>query len=165
MHPRYVLLVLPAALIFCASLYRRWIPSKKGLAAWAIIQVLFFGMAVAAFIPFRQVQIQKMEFARVMRDSIPDGSLIIAGNYSPVLDYYRAIGLRPGWRILWSGWDWDAQSVETSIRKAWADQVPVYLSTDPRGWSYFEREFIELHFMLKDCKMEPIDPNLYRIYP
>ena len=164
-HPRYLLLVLPAAVVFCASLFRNWIPSKKLLISWAVIQVLFFGMAIAAFMPFRQAQTEKMEFARLMRDSIPDGSLIIAGNYSPVLDYYRGIGLQPDWHIVWPGWNWDAESIEDKIRKSWASQIPVYLSTEPRGWSYFEREFLNLHFMLKDCKKVPIAPNLYRIYP
>ncbi len=165
MHPRYVLMVLPSVLILCASLFRNWIPSQKALVSWAVIQVLFFGIAITAFIPYRQTQIEKMEFALLMRDSIPDGSLIIAGNYSPVLDYYRGIGLRPDWRIVWSGWTWDTESIETKIRSSWADQVPVYLSTEPRGWFYLETEFLNLHFMLKDCKKAPIAPNLYRIYP
>ncbi len=165
MHPRYVLLILPAALIFCASLFKRWIPSKRGLLVWAVIQVLFFGTAVAAFAPFRETQTKKMEFARRMRESIPDGSLIIAGNYSPVLDYYRGIGERPGWQVQWSGWEWNPDAVEARIRDAWANHVPVYLSTDPPGWSYFERELLDLHFMLKDCRKEQIVPNLYRVYP
>jgi hypothetical protein len=165
MHPRYVLLVLPAALIFCASLFKRWIPSTKGVVLWAAIQVLFFGIALAAFAPFRETQTKKIEFARMMRDTIPDGSLIIAGNYSPILDYYRGIGARPGWQIQWSGWDWNPQKVEATIQKSWSNHVPVYLSTDPPGWSYFEGEFLDIHFMLKDCKKEPIAPNLYRIYP
>jgi hypothetical protein len=165
MHPRYVLVVLPASLILCASLYSRWVPSKKGPILWAVIQVLFLGIALAALSPYRQIQIKKMEFARVLRDSIPDGALIIAGNYSPVLDYYRGIGVRPGWRILWSGWNWDAKAVEAEIRNSWAGNVPVYLSTDPAGWSYFEREFLDLHYMLKGCKREPVVPHLFRLYP
>jgi hypothetical protein len=165
MHPRYVLLVLPAALIFCASLFQRWIPSRRGLVLWGMMQVLFFGMALAAFAPFRETQTKKIEFARLMRDTIPDGSLIIAGNYSPILDYYRGIGEKPGWQIVWSGWDWNPQTVESKIQESWRNHVPVYLSTDPPGWSYFEGEFLDLHYMLKDCKKETIVPNLYRVYP
>jgi hypothetical protein len=165
MHPRYVLLALPASLIFCASLFRRWVSSRRGPIMWAIIQVMFLGIALAAFYPFRQTQVQKMEFARAMRDSIPGSGLMIAGNLSPVLDYYRGIGVRPDWRILWSGWNWDIKEVEATIRSAWVDGVPVYLSTAPPGWSYFEKEFLDLYFVLKDCKKEPIAPNLFRVYP
>ncbi len=132
---------------------------------WAIVQVLFLGIALTAFYPFRQTQIQKMEFARAMRESIPGRGLMIAGNLSPVLDYYRGIGVRPGWCILWSGWNWDVKEVESAIRKAWVDNIPVYLSTAPPGWSYFEREFLDLHFILKDCRKELIAPNLFRVYP
>ncbi len=165
MHPRYVLVALPASLVLCASLFSRWVPSKRGAVIWAAVQIVFFGVALAAFSPFRQAQTEKIEFARVMRNSIPDGGLIIAGNLSPVLDYYRGIGIRPGWRILWSGWNWDAKTVEAEIRDCWADHIPVYLSTDPRGWSYFEREFLDLHFILKGCRRVQIFPNLFRIYP
>jgi hypothetical protein len=41
----------------------------------------------------------------------------------------------------------------------------VYWSTDPPGWSYFERELLEAHFLFKDCKKEQVAPHLYRILP
>jgi 4-amino-4-deoxy-L-arabinose transferase-like glycosyltransferase len=81
MHPRYALIALPASVILCASLYRRWNPTKRSLAVWAIIQVLMFGVAMAAFSPYRQTQIGKMEFAKRMRESIPGPALLIAGNW------------------------------------------------------------------------------------
>jgi hypothetical protein len=165
MHPRYVLIALPAIMVFSALLFDRWIPSRKGAMVWIAIQVLFLGLAIAAFSPFRHIQTGKKEFARIVRNSIPGAGLIIAGNYSPVFDYYRGIGVRPEWQILWSGWNWDARTVEATIRKAWADGLPVYLSTDPPGWFYFETEFLDLHFMLKDCKREKIAANLFRIQP
>jgi hypothetical protein len=164
-QPRYLLIALPASLILCTSLYRRWIPSRKGLTTWMTLHVIFFGLALATFWPIRQTQIKKMEFARVIRDSIPETALIIAGNYSPVLDYYRGIGMRPGWRILWSGWNWNAQSVDEIIRDAWADHIPVYVSTDFRGWFHLETEFLDLYFLMKGCKKEIIAPNLFRVYP
>ena len=43
---------------------------------------------------------------------------MIAGNYSPILDYYRGIGVRPEWQIVWSGWDWNATDVEARIVEA-----------------------------------------------
>lgn len=165
MHPRYALIILPASVIFCASLYRRWGPSKRALAAWAVVQVLFFGVAMAAFSQYRQAQTGKMEFARFMRESIPGSGLMIAGNYSPILDYYRGIGVRPEWQVVWSGWDWTASAVEARVAEAWNNHVPVYWSTDPPGWSYFERELLEAHFIFKDCKKEQLAPHLYRVLP
>jgi len=165
MHPRYVLLVLPASLVLGSVLYRRWAPSGKGPVVWAVIQVLVFGLALAAFSPFRQIQTEKMQFARAAKNAINGKGLIIAGNLSPVFDYYRGIGLRPEWQILWSGWNWDAKTVEAAIHNAWADHIPVYLSTHAPGWSYFENELLDLHFLLKDCKKEPIAPHLFLVHP
>jgi 4-amino-4-deoxy-L-arabinose transferase-like glycosyltransferase len=165
MHPRYALIILPASAILCASLFRRWIPSKRGLVVWAVMQVLFFGMAMAAFSQYKQTQTGKMEFARLMCESIQGPGLMIAGNYSPILDYYRGIGVRPEWQIVWSGWDWNALAVEAKVTEAWNNHIPVYWSTDPPGWSYFERELLEAYFIFKDCKKERIAPHLYRIRP
>lgn len=165
MHPRYLLVALPASVILCASLFRRWAPSGRGVMIWAIVQIGVFGLAMIAFSPYRQMQTKKMEFARMIRDSVPGPGLVIAGNYSPILDYYRGIGLRPGWQIQWSGWDWKHDAVEAKIAEAWANGIPVYLSTDPPGWSYFEKEFLDAHLMLKDCSKEQILPHLLRVYP
>jgi hypothetical protein len=164
MHPRYTLIVLPASLILCVSLYRRWLPARRRLAAWAVVHVLVFGVALAAFSPYRQSQIAKMEFARSIRESVPDAGLIIAGNCSPILDYYRGIGERPRWQILWAGWDWDAGTVAARVSKAWADGVPVYWGTYPAGWSYFERELLETHFLFQNCRKKLIAPNIYQVY-
>jgi hypothetical protein len=165
MHPRYLILILPASVILCAALFRRWVLSNKGLIAWAALQVLFFGVTLIAFSPYRQIQTEKMNFAQVIRKSVPDKGLIIGGNLSPLLDYYRGIGVRPQWQILWSGWDWNRETVDGKIRESWNSGLPVYLSTLPAGWSYFEPEFLDVHFMLKGCRREKIATNLYRIYP
>jgi hypothetical protein len=165
MHPRYALIALPASVILCAVLFCRWVPSRRGLAVWTIVQVAVFGLSLFVFSPLRQTQIKKIEFARDVREAIPGKGLIIAGNYSPVFDYYRGIGVRPEWQILWAGWDWDRNLVEAKIYNAWTNGIPVYLSTDPPGWSYFEKEFIEVHLMLKDCPKETIIPHLLRVYP
>jgi hypothetical protein len=164
-HPRYLMIILPASLIFCASIYSRWIRSTRGPLVWAILHVLVFGAGVAALSPFRQSQTEKMEFARRVRDSVPGEALIIAGSYSPILDYYRGIGVRPEWRILWSGWDWNPGAAESAIRQSWADQVPVYFSEDPLGWRYFESDYLSLYYFLKDCRKESVLPKLVRAYP
>ncbi len=165
MHPRYALIVLPASAILCASLYRKWVPSKRGLAAWAVVQVILFGVAMAAFSQYKQIQTGKMEFAVLMRESAAGPGLIIAGNYSPILDYYRGIGVRPEWQIVWSGWDWNAAAVEEKVMEAWKKGIPVYWSTNPLGWSYIERELLEAFYIFKDCRKEQVAPHLYRILP
>jgi hypothetical protein len=164
-QPRYLLIALPASLIFCAALYRRWMPYRKGVVVWAAVQVLVFGVALAVCLPFRQIQIQRIQFALTVRESIQEKGLIIGGGLTPVFDYYRGIGLRPEWQIIWSGWNWDPDAVEKAIHKAWTDHVPVYLSTNPPSWDNFEDEFLDLYFILKDCKKRQIAKNLFRVYP
>jgi hypothetical protein len=164
-HPRYVLVALPGSMIFCVSLYRRWVKSKRGPVIWAAVQILVFGAALAVLAPYRQTQTRKMEFARTVRDSVPDEGLLFAGNLSPVLDYYRGIGVRPRWQVFWSGWDWDAGAAGNAIRRAWAGGIPVYVSGNPAGWFNFEGEFLDLHYLLKDCRQEQVAPMLFRVLP
>lgn len=164
-HPRYLLPILPGSVIMCAYLYGGWIEKRRGAVTWGVIQVAAFGLALAAFSPLRQIQMEKMEFAEQIREAVPGEGLLIAGGYSPILDYYRGIGLRPGWRILWSGWDWSAEKAESAIRRSWAEGIPVYLSQDARGWSYFESEYLSLQPLLKESEKEIIVPRLVRISP
>jgi hypothetical protein len=164
-HPRYLMIVMPASLIFCAAVFSRWIRSAKGPVIWAVLHVFVFGIAIVGMSPFRQAQTEKMEFARTVRDSIPGQALLIAGSYSPILDYYRGIGVRPGWRILWSGWDWDPGAAEDVIRKSWDAGIPVYLSEDSLGWRFFEAEYLDVYCFLKDHKKEAVQPKLVRVYP
>ena len=164
-HPRYALIALPGALIFCAHIYDRWIRSPKGPAVWAIVHLLIFGAAMAALFPYRQDQTHKMECARAVRIAVPGEALMIAGNYSPILDYYRGIGVRPQWQILWAGWDWNPEAAESAIQQAWVNQTPVYLGNDPLGWRYFETEYLHFHRFFKDCRKELVSPEFYRVYP
>jgi hypothetical protein len=164
-HPRYALVALPGALILCVCLYNRWVPSKKGPLVWAAVQILVFGISILSISPWRQAQTERIEFAHQVMKAVPDKGLIIAGSYSPIFDYYRGIGVRPEWRILWSGWNWDAKISEDRICASWADDVPVYLTSGPLGWAYYESEFLALHFYLKDHKREMIIPGLFRISP
>lgn len=165
MHPRYVLVVLPSAVLFCAALSHRWMGPRRSMAVWAVMHVLLFGASMAVYSQYSGTQSAKMEFAGVIRQSVVGEALVIAGNYSPVLDYYRGIGLRPGWQIVWSGWEWEASAVRRRVEEAWAAGVPVYWSTHAPGWSYFERELLEAYFLFKDCRKEPVAPFLYRILP
>jgi hypothetical protein len=164
-HPRYAMIALPGALIFCAAVYDRWIGSKKGQVVWAAAHVLVFGAAILVLSPFRQMQTEKMDFAARVRDAVPGKAVFIAGSYSPMLDYYRGIGVRPEWQIVWSGWDWNQRRAENLIKESWAAQVPVYLSEDPLGWRHMESEYLEFYFFLKDCRKEPAIPKLFRVYP
>jgi hypothetical protein len=164
-HPRYLLIAFPGSVIFCAYIYSRWAASKKGALIWAATHVFIFGIALVALHPYFQNQADKMQSARAIRDAVPGRALLIAGNYSPMLDYYRGIGVRPQWQILWSGWDWTPSAAEDSIRKAWADRIPVYLSKDPLGWRYFETEYLHFHLFLQNHNQEHITSKFYRIYP
>lgn len=163
-HPRYALVALPGALILCASLYARWFPTKKAAVTWAALQVLFFGIAQIGIQPFRQIQRQKKEYAELVLRSIPDRGLLIAGSYSPVLDYYRGIGARPQWQLLWSGWGWERKTAEATIRDAWRSG-PVYLCNGPYGWLYLENEWLDLYFFFRDCRKEVVAPGIARIFP
>jgi hypothetical protein len=81
------------------------------------------------------------------------------------MDYYRGVGDRPQWRILWSGWDWKKEQAATQIAGAWARNEPVYLCDGPYAWLFFEAERLDLHFILKESNKEVIAPGLTRVRP
>ncbi len=162
MHPRYLLVALPGALILCAGLYQRWRPSPGSATAWAMIHILMFATAAVAMQPFRAAQYERKAYARVICEMIPGDGLLLAGSYSPVLDFYRATGIRPRWRILWSGWGWDRQTAEHEIRKALVRDEPVYLCDGPYAWLYFEDERLDLHHILLGQTGAVVAPGLHR---
>jgi hypothetical protein len=165
MHPRYLLIILPSALLIGACLYSRLLPSSKAAVAWAVLQIFIFGLGAITLAPIRQIQYQKRAFASLVRETVSDDCLLIAGGFSPVLDFNRGLGDRPNWRILWSGWGWSQKKAETTIRDAWARHAPVYLCDAPFGWLMIEDERLDIHFILKDCCREVIAPGISRYYP
>ncbi len=164
-HPRYALIALPASLILCAHLYSRWASSRRAAVNWVIFHLAVFGIAQVGMHPLRQIQTEKREFTEMVRKEVPGEALLIPGGYSPIMDYYRAVGERPQWQVLWSGWGWQGKAAETTVRKAWSRHVPVYLCEGPAGWLYFEDELLDLHFVFKNSRKEVIAPGLLRIYP
>jgi hypothetical protein len=164
-HPRYLLVVLPAALILCAAVYHaRW-PSARAAAGWAVFHVAVFAVSWAAMLPYRQLQWEKVQYAHKVVEAVPGAALLIAGSYSPVLDYYRGIGERPEWRILWSGWGWSGERARSQILQSWRENTPVYLCDGPLAWFFFEGERLDLHPLLKQSDPKQIFPGLLRIDP
>src|SRR5262249_56784362 len=117
-HPRYLLIALPAALILCASLYERWVGSTRAAVAWVLAAMVAFAVAQLGIQWIRDLQNQKREFVALMVQTVPADAVLIAGGYSPILDYYRGLGVRPGWRIVWSGWQWSRDAVAAQIEEA-----------------------------------------------
>ena len=132
---------------------------------WVVVHLVIFGIAQVGIQPFRHVQAEKKEFARLVREAVPGAGLLIPGGYSPIMDYYRALGERPQWQILWSGWGWTGRAAETRIRDAWSHHLPVYLCDGPAGWLYFEDALLDLYFIFRHSKKDQIAPGLFRIYP
>ena len=164
-HPRYCIIALPASLIFCAAVFHRWLPSRRAAVVWAVLQVGVFGITQIAIHPFRDVYYQKKEYALMVRTMVPGAALLIPGSYSPIIDYYRGLGDRPDWKILWSGWRWNHKDAEKQITEAWRQREPVFLCEGPRAWAYFEDEWLDLFFFLRGHRREVIAPGLVRVYP
>jgi hypothetical protein len=164
-HPRYLLVVLPASLILCAWLYHRWTGSTRAAVRWAVLQLVVFGIAQAGMQPLRQLQSEKRDYVQMVRSLVPGEALLIAGGYSPILDYYRGVRDRPGWRILWSGWIWDRQKAAAEIEHSWARHEPVYLCDGPAAWLYFEDQRLDLYYILRGSRSEKVAPGLTRVEP
>ncbi len=164
-HPRYLLVVLPASLILCARLYHRWTGTTRAAVRWAVLQLVVFGIAQAGMQPLRQLQAEKRDYAQMVRSLVPGEALLIAGGYSPILDYYRGLRDRPGWRILWSGWIWDRDKAAAEIAQSWARNEPVYLCDGPAAWLYFEDQRLDLYYILRGSRSEKVAPGLTRVEP
>ncbi len=165
MHPRYTLVALPGIVILCILFYARWCPGRKAAMTWAIIQLVLFGAAQAGIQPFREIQKEKRSYVETAVQLVPDSALVIPGALSPAFDYYRGIGVKPRWHILWSGWGWDIRKVEAAVRKSWEMRQPVYWCSGPYGWLYLEDEWLDIYYLLKDCPKEQIVPGIVRVYP
>ncbi len=163
-HPRYAMIILPGTLILCVVLYNRWLPGRKAAVGWVLLQFAVFAVAQIGIMPLRQIQREKREFTRLVMRSVPDSALVIAGGYSPILDYYRGIGEKPAWYVLWSGWGWDRRSAESTIRGSWRQGQPVYWCNGPYGWLYFEDEWLDLYFIFKGCRSEQVAPGIVRMF-
>ncbi len=162
MHPRYLLVALPGALILCAGLYHCRRPSPGSAAAWAMIHILIFAAAAVVMQPFRAAQHERKAYTSVVLEMIPGEGLLLAGSYSPVFDFYRTTGVRPRWRVLWSGWGWDRYAVATEISRALARRESVYLCDGPYAWLNLEDERLDLHHILRGQPGEVVAPGLRR---
>ena len=127
---------------------------------WAVLQLVVFGIAQAGMQPLRQLQAEKRDYAQMVRSLVPGEALLIAGGYSPILDYYRGLRDRPGWRILWSGWIWDRDKAAAEIAQSWARNEPVYLCDGPAAWLYFEDQRLDLYYILRGSRSEQVAPGL-----
>src|SRR5262249_20107330 len=159
------LVMLPASVIFCVRFYQRWTGTTRAAVLWAVLQLVVFGVGQAAMQPLRQIQAEKREYAEMVRSLIPGEALLIAGGYSPILDYYRGVQDRPGWTIVWSGWIWDRTNVASEIGRSWARHRPVYVCDGPSAWRYLEHQRLDLHYILWGTRSETVAPGLTRIEP
>jgi hypothetical protein len=163
-HPRYALVGLPAAVLICAALHGRRAPSGRSALVWALLQVFAFGLAQVVSQPFRQMQVERRDYARLVREELAGPALLIAGGNGAAFDYYRGIGLRPDWTIVWSGWDWDPSRTGRDIRESLLNGVPVYLCDGPWAWLNLEGERLQVEFLLRDFSVEATAlPGLKRI--
>jgi hypothetical protein len=164
-HPRYALIVLPPAILLCAALYVRWAPSPRAATTWILVHLSIFGIAQVGLQPLRYLMKEKRDYAQLVREAVPGEGLLIPGGYSPIMDYYRALGDRPQWEILWSGWGWEGRTAEAAVRAAWSHNTPVYLCRGPAGWIYFEDELLDLYYLFRRSEQREVAPGLFRIYP
>jgi hypothetical protein len=162
-HPRYLLIALPASVVMCAAFYARWFPSRRAATVWALLHLASFAVAALPIRIFRQAQFERKAYVEELRRTIPGDALLIGGGYSAVLDYYRVVGGRPGWRILWSGWEWSGDGVRASIADALARGEPVYVCDGPNEWLNFELERLELHQILQSWSTERVASGLTRV--
>ena len=162
-HPRYLLILLPASVVFCATLYHRWAAVPRAALVWTLLHVLVFGLAQVVIQPLSLLLCEKKEFALLVREKVPGDALLVAGAYSPAFDYYRALGERPRWSILWSGWGWSRERAAAAISEALLRNEPVYLCDGPYAWLFFEDERLDLHYILLRYRKETVAPGLLRI--
>jgi len=165
LHPRYTLITLPAATLLCAGIFARSRLSVRRPRSWLLLHVVVFALAIAPIQWFRNIQREKKEFALRVREQIPGPAFIVAGAYSPIFDYYRAVGDRPEWEVLWSGWAWKRSDAARAIDSALARGKTVYLCDGPWAWFYFEDQRLDLHVLVQEFRQEKVSEGLHRIAP
>jgi hypothetical protein len=66
MHPRYLLVILPSAIMIAVYIYSRVLPSSKAAVVWAVLQIFIFGLGAMMLAPIRQIQVVQTRLDEIL---------------------------------------------------------------------------------------------------
>lgn len=163
LHPRYLLIALPGVVLCGAALFDRWAGTARAAVVWGVLHLVVFGVAQAGLSVMRGLQSERRVYVERVYAHVHGTALLAGGNLSPALDYYRSVGNRPGWQVLWSGWSWSPEGARAAIEGARSRGQPVYICDGPWAWFNFELQRLDLFHATRGRKLESVLPGLVRV--
>ncbi|MEP7273680.1 MAG: glycosyltransferase family 39 protein [Acidobacteriota bacterium] len=100
-------------------------------------------------------------------DYLPSNSVFIVGARTPLVNFYSALGARPGWGTIQPGSGWPDEMLARVIEGHVAANRPVFVDFNRDLWQLGERqtrrEEIGLEMLRRECQLELVHDQLYRV--
>lgn len=168
LHPRYELPSVPGITIMAAVFVNDFFSRSKIREAWKRAFVVSVGLAVLLLASiwingYNRSQRHKKDVMRYLLNATPPNAVFIAGSYTPNIEYYKQLHVRPDWRVIGSGWDWPKHDLPFIIKRYLREGRPTYLISDRYAWVNLEQERRDVEMMRRDFHFEKIAPELERL--
>ncbi len=146
MHPRYELCAVPGITALAATavdlLFRRarlWKFLFTVLLCWSVIQV-----GSREINSYNESQRKKKNLMESLTKVVPNEAVFLAGSFTPIIEYYRNVDLKPQWRTIKSGWDWPKDNLQNVVNLSLVQGKPVYIISDQMAWFNLENEWRDI---------------------
>ncbi|MGB7624160.1 MAG: hypothetical protein WBN92_17580, partial [Terriglobia bacterium] len=168
-QPRYELLAAPA-IILAALMGLTRARTVKNLRARRIILALllaghgvFFAGGMITLMRFNRLSLERKARVEGLLESAPRAAAFVGGAYTPILEFYRESGIRPGWNIIRSGWEWNRANLQDQIAGELGADHPVLYLNDAKVWDYLREEQADVDALRTQFQFVRVDSGIERI--
>ncbi|MBZ5538206.1 MAG: glycosyltransferase family 39 protein [Acidobacteriia bacterium] len=168
-QPRYELLAVPA-FILAALVGLRMMqgeerpPTRKILVGVVLVgHLAFFAGGMAALVRFNRLSLERKARVETLLVIAPQNAGFVGGAYTPILDFYQQSGIRPGWEVIRSGWEWNRESLPERINRELMANRRIYYLSDAGVWDYLREEQADVEALRSKFRFIRVDRGMERI--
>ncbi len=168
-QPRYELLAAPAIILAALMGLTRALTVKNLRARHTILALLlaghgvFFTGGIITLTRFNRLSLERKVRVEGLLERAPRAAAFVGGAYTPILEFYRQSGIRPGWNIIRSGWDWDRANLQDQIAGELGANHPVLYLNDAKVWDYLREEQADVEALRTQFQFVRVDSGIERI--
>jgi len=168
-QPRYEIATVPAFILAALVGLRMTLANPKPrvlrrvIASVLLGHLLFVAGGLIVLLRFNRVSLERKARVEQLLVNAPGDAVFLGGAYTPMLEFYRQSGIRPGWSVIRSGWEWSQADLPHRISQELKANHPVYLLSDARVWDYLRDELADVTALRSEFRFVRVDPGLERI--
>jgi 4-amino-4-deoxy-L-arabinose transferase-like glycosyltransferase len=168
-QPRYELIAAPAvivaALVGVKVRLRRASPRTQRFVVAGILagQLFFFLAGVEFLIHFNHMAWARKARVESLLATAPPNAVFVGGAYTPILEFYRQTGIRPGWRVIGSGWAWKENDLAELIAWQLKTRRPVYFLSGEKVWVFLRDELADVNALRSRFHFVPVNEGMEQI--